>query len=109
MEKRNAVKDEIFRMKYPNSFAAQLAAGEGKLHHCNWVSVKSWEGFDNDGERYMHQNLVCSECGQKKTISRKAETVYTEMVAPSKCPCGEDAKFVHGTKGLCCAECAKND
>ncbi len=99
---------ERFLMKYPNSFAAQLAAAEGKVHYCNWLSVNKWENADEDGNTYLHQNLVCQECGQKKTISHKIEKKCAENVEPVKCLCGADATVVHGTKGLCCVECARS-
>jgi hypothetical protein len=109
MANRIAVKDEKFRIKYPNSFAAQLAAGEGKIHYCNWTSVKRWDTTDNEGNEYLHQNLVCPECGQKKTISHKVEKKCVEQVESAKCPCGADATIIHSTKGYVCGECARND
>jgi DNA-directed RNA polymerase subunit RPC12/RpoP len=109
MENRIAACTERFLMKYPNSFAAQLEAAKGKIHYCNWLSVKKWETTDEDGETYLHQNLVCPDCGHKKTISHKMEKKWFEQDSePAKCPCGEEATIIHGTKGYVCGECARN-
>ena len=62
---RIAVCEENFTLKYPDSFAAQVA--NPKPHYCNWKSVAAWFVM-HKGDQVLIQNLECPDCDAKRTL-----------------------------------------